>query len=538
MGSLYLSRLSKEERAKLEKQLWAQQNGKCFISGKEMILGLHELDIDHIIPTRDNGADGPENFALTLASYNRSKQASDLRVARVLARFDQIVESADSDDRGANLNDVLKAFGGATSTLRAQINADTITYIVPNGKDDTLHVPIYTDKLSGLRYFFAVLPITVLRHDEKINPRPIGTHIRGLIEEFFRKRPQLHVALGWISSTGLPDVTVNIFDGQHKTAAQIMLGVTDLPVRIFIDPDFDVLLTTNTNAGTTLRQVAFDKSVQRRLGSQILYDRIARFRSEKGLAEDDWSFTEKNLVEFFKGEQKQITRYVLDNVRNSITYSADNKLRNYIDFAGKSGDKPFSYSSIEKTFFSKFIGPKMLEFAWNYKEDIGENPRTLEMEQIVRLMSLIAERIYIGKFDEERGIRRIENLIQQNEDVPEPHLIAYRLAREEILYCWLDYVRQVVENFFTNLGKPFTSERLFQYRFPDQLWVNITNFLDNLARLPIWVNREISSTVFGGKQSYAFWQEIFETGTSPSGQKVMPSGINLNKMIQPLSDNG
>jgi hypothetical protein len=53
-----------------------------------------------------------------------------------------------------------------------------------------------------------------------------------------------------------------------------------MPVRVFIDPDPDTLITTNTNAGTTLKQVAFDKSVQRHLGSTLYQDRIERFRQE------------------------------------------------------------------------------------------------------------------------------------------------------------------------------------------------------------------------------------------------------------------
>src|SRR6516165_2404666 len=102
MSSLFLSRLSHQDRQALAKRLWAQQNGKCFISEKPIDLDLDEFEIDHIIPTRDNGKDDPSNFALTLASYNRSKQAADLRIARVLARFDSIKDSAESDDRGAN----------------------------------------------------------------------------------------------------------------------------------------------------------------------------------------------------------------------------------------------------------------------------------------------------------------------------------------------------------------------------------------------------------------------------------------------------
>jgi hypothetical protein len=134
MGSLYLNGLNKEAKTALQQQLWDSQSGKCFISGKPIDLALDEVDVDHIIPTRDNGPDNPSNFALTLAHYNRSKQAADLRVARVLARFDSIQVGADSDDRGANLNDVLKSYGGAKEPLRAKIDGDVVTYVTGAGE--------------------------------------------------------------------------------------------------------------------------------------------------------------------------------------------------------------------------------------------------------------------------------------------------------------------------------------------------------------------------------------------------------------------
>jgi hypothetical protein len=454
-----------------------------------------------------------------------------LRVARILARFDDIKLTADSDDRGASLDDVLKAYGGASSSLRGKIDGSNLTYIVE--ADRKVTVPVHVDKLSGMRYFFAVLPIEKLYHDGKINPRPIGSNVRGLVEEFFKGRPQLHVALGWIASKELPDAHVNIFDGQHKAAAQILLGTSALPVRIFIDPDFDVLLTTNTNAGTTLRQVAFDKSVQRRLGSAMLLDRIARYRKDKSLPEDNDDFSEKALVEHFRGDQKAVARYVLDGVRNAITYSPDNKLRDYIDNAGKGHEKPFSYSTIEKTFYSKFIGSSMLETSWNYRSEQGENPRTIEVAQIVRLMSLIADKLYIGKYDEEIGTGKLENKVQKGEDVPERHLRAFRMAKEEVLYCWISYIGKIIENHFLMLGRVVDNEKLFQYAFPDQLWTNIGNFIESLARLPMWINRDASLTIFGGKQTYGFWQTVFESGVSPTGHKAMPAGLNIMEMIKP-----
>lgn len=530
MGSLYLSRLGKEDRKKLETQLWEQQGGKCFISELPIDLALDEVDIDHIVPTRDNGKDDPSNFAVTLAHYNRSKQAADLRVARVLARFEKIKETADSDDRGPNLNDVLKSYGGASAELRVKIDSTGVTYVANSGSPIT--VPLLEDKLSGFRYFFALLPIEVIRHDERINPRSIGANVRGLVEEFFKKRPQLHIALGYIETSQLPSVTVRVFDGQHKAAAQILLGARLIPLRVFVDPDEELLLTANTNAGTTLRQVAFDKSVQRRLGSSILIDRIELYKKDKGLSDEVEDFSEKDLVEHFKGEQRAMARYVLDSVRDTITHSPKNKLRDFVEYAGKGYEKPFSYSAIEKTFYSKFLYPKPLETKWNYRAETGENPRELEKEQIIRLMSLIAEKIYIGKYDDEIGTRRLENKVQNNEDVPEPHLRAFRMAKEEILFAWLSYIGKVIEHHFLYAGRSVDNTKLFQYPFPEQLWNNLANFLDNLSRLKIWVDRPASSTVFGAKQTYNFWQSIFENGSSTAGHKVLPSGLNITEMIK------
>jgi Uncharacterized protein conserved in bacteria len=533
VASGYLGALTKEERGALEQQLWAQQNGKCFISDEPIQLGLHEVDIDHVIPLKNEGKDDPTNFALTHSSHNRSKQASDLRVARVLARLDRIRAGAVSDDRGANLGDVLASFGGATKPLRIAIAGDQID-IIPslNGAMQPLRLPIHTDALSRMRYFFALLPIEFIHHDDRINPRAIGPNIRGLIEEFHKGRPQLHVALGWIETSSAPEVKVRVFDGQHKAAAQVLLGVREVPVRIFIDPDTDKLLTANTNAGTTLRQVAFDKSVQRRLGSSILVDRLEKYREDRGLADDNEDFSERDLVNHFRGEQNAITRYILDSVRDAVTHSPDNKLRDFVGYGGKGQDKPFSYSTIEKTFYAEFIYGAVLETPWNYRAELGANPRELEKTQLIRLMSLIAERFYVGKFDDGLGTKRIESKLQAGEDIPEPHLRAYRMAKEEVLHSWLKYVRLLIEQHFAHSGVLVAGPKLFQHPFSEQLWANIGHFLDNLGRLPLWVNKEASTTVFGGKNTYQFWETIFATGQSPAGHKVMPSGLNILEMIK------
>ena len=89
------------------------------------------------------------------------------------------------------------------------------------------------------------------------------------------------------------------------------------------------------------------------------------------------------------------------------------------------------------------------------------------------------------------------------------------MGREEIMYSWLRFIKQIVQNYYITTGKPVREDKLFQYRFPEPLWDNIETFIDNLKGLPLWVNHELSLSAFGGKRNYEYWQMIFETGQSP-----------------------
>ena len=535
MPSLYLNRLSPEEREALVNSLHTSQNGNCFICGKPIHLELHAnaIDVDHIEPTAAGGKDGPENFALAHTSCNRSKQSSDLRVARVLASFDSIAESIAAENRSPNLGDVLAHHGGSKYDLPVQISDGRLqTTFAQTGRNDVETFPIYDDEISGFQSAFINLPIEYLHHDDYINPRAIGSNLRKLVEEFHKGLPQLHVTLGWINTAETDQTRAYVFDGQHKAAAQVLLGARTLPVRVFIDPNTDQLLTANTNAGTTLRQVAFDKSVQRNLGNSLLSNRIDRYRTELGIADGEETFSEHDLINHFKGESRAMRRYIVDRVRNSVTTHPDNRLRDYIEYAGKSADKPLSYSTIEKTFYQFFIGTDALMTPFNHKAEEGTNPRQIEIEQIVRLMNIVAEQIYIGQYDPERGVHRIENDVQNGKDVPEKHLRAYRMAKEEIIHNWLRLVRQVVYQYFVTNGIIFDEKRLFQYEIPEACWQNVDNFVDALKRLSIWVNRDLSIVAFGGKRNNAYWQSIFENGQTPDGAGIMTKGLNLLEMIK------
>lgn len=531
-----LASLSADERRQLERRLFDRQNGRCFICPDPVDLVLHAgtLEIDHIVPLAEEGPDEENNFALVHLSCNRSKGASDLRVARRMAEFNILQAEAEGrGERGATLAHVLAKYGGGSAALRLRLSDDRVDFVLADTGNNAIHtVPLYRDTLSGMRYFFAALPLAYLHHDDRINPRPIGSSIRGLIEEFMKKRPQLHVALAWWAPTENGSGPIKVFDGQHKAAAQILLGVKELPLRIFVEPDTNVLLQANTNAGDKLRQVAFDAAVMRHLGSSLYVERLRQYQQMKGLRDDDYTFSEKDLVSFFKGEHREMQRYIVDSVRDSINYHQENRLREFIEWSGKSAEKPLAYSAIEKTFFAELLYTKSLSSPIGLGVERGDNPRFLERDQLVRLMSMFADVFFVGQWDPERGGRKLENRLQKGELIPEPHLRAWRVAREEILASIVAHVRLVIEHYYAVLGDRLDKDRIMHHPLPPQLWQRIETFLRRLRDLPAWIDSNLSRTVFGAKQNRDFWMEAFKTGLAPGGIRVFVRPISVIEMMQ------
>ena len=534
--SKYLSGLNTEQREQLEHRLRDRQNGRCFICDELIDLVLHkgQLDIDHIDPLIKDGLDSENNFALTHASCNRSKGASNLAVARRLAEFERLQEQAiEHGKRGANLGDVLERHGGATASLRLRRKNDQVELSFSEvGDNRVLSFPVLHDKLSGMDTFFAPVPLAYLHHDDRINPRSIGSNIRGLIEEFLSGNPQLHVGLAWWAPEQDGAGPLKVFDGQHKAAAQILLGVKELPVRIFLEPDINVLLDANTNAGGKLHQIAFDSAVMRHLGSTLYAERVNQYRSMRGLAADDYSFSEEDLVKFFRGESREMARYIIDSQRDATTHDSSNKLLEFVEWAGKGADRPLAYNSIERSFFKEFLYKKALDSAIDEGMEQGRNPRVLERQQLIKLMSIFANVFFVGSWDPEIGGNKIENKVLRGEAIPEPHLRAWRVAREEVLSNILAWVRLVIEHYFAFTAQMLDKERLLHQPLPDTLWDRITRFLESVAALPCWIDKQLGTTVFGPKQNLDYWEKVFKTGRTPSGIQILSRPLDLNQMIQ------
>ena len=433
-NSKYLDNLTSDEYKELTQKLWTIQNHKCFICGEEIDLELNPTNIDHIKPLVTGGKDDESNFALAHENCNKSKQDADLVVARSLSKLSKIMKTAEEKRETPSLKHVLAANGGSLFDFKYKIVGNKITYAFSQTGDDTIRSSeLFFDELSREQTAFIKVPLQYLYHDEIINPRGINSSIGLLIKEFHKGNPQLHISLARID-----EGKIRIFDGQHKAVAQIMLGVRELIVRLFVDTDVDRMIETNTTAGSKLKQIAFDKSIVRQLHDTLYSERIRKYQADHGLPDTDFSFSEANLVDHFKGERGNIRTYIINSQKNLVTKNSDNRLQSYIKFEGRGSELPLSYSTFEKTLLSRFINVKtILSTPLDYRADEGLNPRVLEKEQLIQLCNILAEELLIGRYSTEVGTYRIESKIAEGKDtdITDDHLVAYRIFKEEIMYC-------------------------------------------------------------------------------------------------------
>jgi len=151
------------------------------------------------------------------------------------------------------------------------------------------------------------------------------------------------------------------------------------------------------------------------------------------------------------------------------------------------------------------------------------------------LLTLLENELEIFKNELNKTIVTIRmfGLIKEgkiSEVIPDAHLKAGRLTKEEILFNWLKMVKQVIQMYFSNLGRIVDEDKLFQEKFDDRLWNNIRNLLKNLYDLPVWADRD--RTHLFSKKEYGYWQEIFRTGKSPDNIQVLNESINIVDMIK------
>jgi len=318
---------------------------------------------------------------------------------------------------------------------------------------------VFTCPATDMRYFYSVLPIAYVCNDAELQPRPLEQKRVWELYRHLDSHTQLAPAV-----CRMVGGRIMLFDGQHKSAAQIWAGRETLDCKVYIEPNVRLLKDTNLIAHDKLRQMAFFTSTLIAKYSDIFKQEWEDYIDRPGTK------NEADFVVFLRvrgktrTEAKKMLRVAIEQ---DVIEDRDNRLSDFIAERNRTRKNPFSINILEKTFFREFIltPPTSVEF------EGPEDFRGEEKKNLVRLLSMIAEK---------------QLLRQWNPDANNAaHQKAERIFSAGALRAWVPMLRDVIAQVLQLYETAERNKVLFR-RINDEQWGLIEGRIDRLFSHKIW----------------------------------------------------
>lgn len=454
---------------KLEVLAKQRRNGVlfCFVDDDPIEIET-DVEFHHIKPFSEDGPTEVANIGAVCKEHHRrirTLSLSEFRDQLSMARFFEHPEPRRLDDL-LSLKLTKNGFGHKLST-----DFSTEGQIKIHFTD-----PIRSPQISGvfrcpatdMQYFYSVLPIEYICNDAELQPRPLEQKRVWELYRHLATHTQLAPAV-----CRLVENKVMLFDGQHKSAAQIWGGRKVLDCKVYINPDIRKLKDTNLIAHDKLRQMPFFTSTLIAKYSDIFHQEWDEYLERVGTK------TEADFVSFLRVRGKttvEAKKMLQMAIEQDVIEAPNNRLSEFISERNRTRKNPLSISILEKTFIREFVLAPPTDVEFESANDFREE----EKNNLVRLLSLIAEKQLVNRWNPDAN-----NAAHQK---------AERIFSAGAMRAWVPMLRDVVAQVLHLYGEIDRNKVLFR-QIDDQQWGLIGDRLERLFAHKIWddPNPEVAS---------------------------------------------
>jgi hypothetical protein len=312
---------------------------RCFISGEIINEETDEIEYDHLTAYSYDGPSDIVNVRAVLKEYNRRKKDQTLYDVRDQISIQKLYEKKQNN---VKLQDILEYKGQKNTNTAMQINENTIT--IDDGSESRT-ISLLHDDILDVPYFYCKIPVRWIKNDDQegLQPRVIDQKRLFELSKHLKQHPQLSPAIARIIKN-----QIFLFDGQHKTAAQILNGKNEIDCKVFVSPTseeltrklFDQLMVTNLDAHSKLRQVPFYNSTLIERFSVIYKDIWEDFTG----TEPAQNHSEENFLHYLL-RKTAFSRAQANEIIRSMIFEANlssSILDKYIAVATKDSNYPLS----------------------------------------------------------------------------------------------------------------------------------------------------------------------------------------------------
>jgi hypothetical protein len=445
-----------------KQQVLAQQRRDgalyCFVDNHP-IEDENGVEYHHIRPFSEDGSTEIANIGAVCKDHHRrirTLSLSEFRDQLAISRFFEHCQPRRLDDL---LCLKLSEGGYARPVCVEGMGESQLVLHFTNPDKSPQTCPVFACPATGMRYFYSVLPIEYLCNDAELQPRPLEEKRVWELYRHLSNHTQLAPAV-----CRLVAGRIMLFDGQHKSAAQIWAGRKALDCKVYIEPDVRLLRDTNLIAHDKLRQMAFFTSTLIAKYSDIFKQEWEDYLEREGAK------NENDFTAFLRTRGKTTTeakKMLRMAIEQDVIDSPENRLSEFIAERNRTRKSPFSMSILEKTFFHEFIltPPTTVEF------EGPEDFRGDEKKNLVRLLSIIADKQLTGCWNPDAN-----NAAHQK---------AERIFGAGAMRAWVPMLRDAIAHVLQLFD---TTERakIFFRPISDQQWTVIESRIDRLFSHKIW----------------------------------------------------
>ena len=445
------------QKKKINQSSTINNNICCYID-KKPVSDKNDIEYHNISPLAFNNSD-INNFTVICKKHH--KEMGGLSVTEYLVKKEMDDFFRKSGIR--KLNDVLKLkTGKKDEAKKIQTKIDdkknTITVLFEEGRENIVSNLLECPS-TGFKYFYISVPAEYINNDENLQPRPLEADRLWELYRHLLVNSQLTPSV-----CRLTDGSIYLFDGQHKAAAQVWAGRTELDCKIYLEPDIKNLKETNLIAHDKLRQMPFFTSILINKWASIFEEEWKEYMEQKGFK------SEEGFVSFLvkKGRKKtQAVNMIESNIYDSIIEDKKNLMVNYISDYNKSIKSPLTMNRLKQAVFKKFIAPPPLDI------DIEDSDRLREIERrnVIRLLNLIAR----YSLDDTWNPENADN----------DHKISERIYLSGAFRAWAGILKDVISAIIGVFDENEKKE-IFLREISKENWEEIENSVNFLFNRRVW----------------------------------------------------
>ncbi len=232
-----LAKLPASERGpvkRIVKQLWAKSGGNCFLCGAPMNRAADKIVADHDVPesvAKPGRANRLANLNLVHSGCNAFKRNHPTAPASAFLRFRHFLSTLAN---GALYSDCLGYFKLSPKKTVLTRNGKEVTFEFPDGSHRAAHVFEEKNDAGFFQSCFVDVPTLAVFHDEDCQPRTIKDRQVWLIYSDLQRNP-LHEPPACRTEAETGKVELLMFDGQHKTVANLLMGRNRIPMKVYLE---------------------------------------------------------------------------------------------------------------------------------------------------------------------------------------------------------------------------------------------------------------------------------------------------------------